>query len=64
MCVNDSLSGKVELFSEIKGIPDGGLTVRRLRVELFEKPVPDMAWIAEIKILGELPWLEGEGRKV
>ena len=64
MSMINSIIGKVKLLTDIKGMPDGGLTVSNIRVELFQESTPDSAWIAEISVLGELPWYEGEDRKV
>ena len=64
MSETESIIGIVKLQPKVKGMPEGGLTVPKLRVELFEKLTPDSAWIAELKILGGLPWHEGEERKV
>ena len=62
--MEDSISGEVKLFRVVKGMPEGGLNTKKLRVELVEKSNPKSAWIAEINILGKLPWFEGEKRKV
>lgn len=56
--------GTVFLVPEAKSVPEGGLGATRLRVELVEKVKPNSAWIAELKVLGELPWYRGEDRKV
>jgi hypothetical protein len=58
------LIGNVTLSGEIACIPTGGLTSRKLRVELSEEKKPDSAWISELEVLGDLPWREGEARKV
>lgn len=60
----ESIIGIVKLKTNIRGMPEGGITVPKLRVELFEELTPDSAWIAELKILDELPWHEGEVRRV
>ncbi len=64
MSSNSSISGKVKLRHEISVIPDEGLAVSRLRVELVAEKKPDEAWIAELNVLGDLPWHKGEERKV
>lgn len=56
--------GNVKLRFGINGMPDGGLSGLKLRVELFEEAKPNSAWISELKVLGDLPWSEGEERKV
>ena len=62
--MQDLLIGYVTLSGEIECVPTGGLTSRKLRVELSEKKNPDSAWISELEVLGDLPWREGESRKV
>jgi len=60
----DAILGKVKLRNIIENIPKGGLTVSRHRVELAEKEKPNLGWIAELTVLGHLPWHEGEERNV
>ncbi len=64
MSDNNSIIGSAKLRPEINGMPDGGLPGPKLRVELFEEAKPDSAWISELRILGDLPWHEGEERKI
>jgi len=64
MSDRSQIIGKVKLRPEINGMPDGGLPGPKLRVELFEDAKPDLAWISELNVLGDLPWHEGEERKV
>lgn len=64
MSSNSSIVGKVKLRPEGSVIPDEGLAVSRLRVELVAEEKPNKAWIAELNVLGDLPWLKGEERKV
>ncbi|MFT0137368.1 hypothetical protein ACEK07_04895 [Alcanivoracaceae bacterium MT1] len=59
-----ALLGKVKLRKNVASIPKDGLAVSRHRVELVEKEKPDLGWIAELTVLGRLPWYEGEERKV
>ena len=58
------ITGKAKLLTEINGMPKGGFTVPRHRVELFEDGKSDAAWISELEVLGDLPWHKGEERKV
>ena len=62
--MQDVLIGNVTLSGEIECMPTGGLTSRKLRVELSEEKKPDSAWISELEVLGDLPWREGESRRV
>lgn len=55
---------RVNLRPNSDTIPKEGLAVRRLRVELSEVGKTESAWIAEINVLGILPWLRGEEREV
>lgn len=64
MTVNKKILAKVKLLSEVNVIPNEGLRVYRLRVELSEEKKPGSAWIAELNVLGDLPWRKGEERKV
>jgi len=61
---SNSIIGKVKLMPEVNAIADEGLAVPRLRVELVEEEKPDLAWIAELHVLGDLPWHKGEERRV
>lgn len=45
-------------------MPADGVTLSKLRVELYESITPECAWIAEVNVLGELPWHGGESRQV
>lgn len=58
------IRGSVRLKTNQSGFPPDGLTVSALRVELVEPEKPFDAWISELIILGDLPWLEGETRDV
>ena len=58
--MQDALIGKVTLSNEIESMPTGGLTSRKLRVELSDEAKPDSAWISELEVLGDLPWCESE----
>lgn len=60
----ESIIGVFKLNSNIKGMPEGGITVSKIRVELFEESSPNLAWIAELKILSKLPLYEGSVCKV
>lgn len=62
MTTENPLVVKIKLRPKINAIPDDGLTVSRLRVELAIEEKPDEAWIAEINVLGDLPWRTGEER--
>ncbi len=64
MSINNLIKGKIKLRSEVSVIPDEGLAVSQLRVELVEEEKPDSAWIAELNVLGNLPWHKGEERQV
>lgn len=64
MSARSLIIGKVKLRPKINGMPDGGLIGPRLRVELSEEVKPDSAWIAELNVIGDLPWHEGEERQV
>lgn len=61
---SNPIFGKVKLLSDLQGMPNGGLTVPKIRVELFKKSTPDLAWISELDVLGSLPWKEDEERRV
>lgn len=61
---SNSIFGEVKLLTGLQGMPNDGLTVSKIRVELFEEKLPDSAWISELVVLGELPWREGEERRV
>ncbi len=64
MNTNNPIVGKVKLQLDSGAIPTDGLTVLRHRVELVEKLKPDLGWISELIVLGDLPWHEGEERRV
>lgn len=64
MTSSNPLIGCVKLQDKISNMPKGGLTIPRHRVELYEEVKPDSAWMAELNVLGELPWCEGEERRV
>lgn len=64
MTSSNPLIGSVKLQDEISNMPKSGLTIPRHRVELYEEVKPDLAWMAELNVLGELPWREGEERQV
>ena len=64
MSLNKTIYGEVRLLNEVNGMPEVGFTTPRHRVELFEEVNPAAAWITEIIVLGDLPWREGEGRRV
>ncbi len=64
MTISNLILARVRLRSEVNVIPDKGLTVSRIRVELAEKKKSGAAWIAELNIIGDLPWLKGEERQV
>lgn len=64
MSTSNPIIAKVKIRSEVNVIPDGGITVSRLRVELAEEEKPDSAWIAELNVLGDLPWHKGEERQI
>ena len=59
-----SIFGKAKLFSNLQGMPNGGLSVPKMRVELFEENTPKSAWISELNVLGSLPWQKNEERRV
>ena len=63
MSISSPIMARVKLRSKVNTIPDGGLTVPRLRVELVEEEKPE-AWIAELNVQGDLPWCNGEERQV
>lgn len=56
--------GTVRLSPEVVCIPDDGLSVSKLRVEISEQDKSSSAWIAELNVLGDLPWLKGEEREI
>lgn len=64
MSSSNPILGKAKLFADLQGMPSDGLTVPKMRVELFESDTPDAAWISELGVLGSLPWREGEERSV
>ena len=64
MSSNDPIYGKATLYAGLQDMPNGGLTQRILRAELFEENSPDSAWISELNLLGSLPWREEEERSV
>lgn len=62
--MKDLLIGDVTLHPRIERFPIGGLTSRKLRVELSEEHMSDSAWISELEVQGDLPWYEEETRRV
>lgn len=64
MTNRDMILAQVNLSDEVNVIPSGGITVPTLRVDLVDEKSPREAWIAEISILGDLPWFKGEKRQV
>ena len=55
------IQATVKLSPRVVQIPDGGLSSPLLRAEVSEVNQPD-SWIAEIKVIGDLPWRPGEER--
>jgi len=60
----ESIFGRVLLAPEVICIPDNGLEVSKLRVEISEPDELSSSWIAELNVLGDLPWLKGEEREI
>lgn len=60
----ETLLANVRLRTHSDVVPEAGLTVARLRVELSDQQKKVGAWMAEIKVDGELPWRWGEERRV
>jgi hypothetical protein len=58
------LDARICLRSQSRAVPDAGLSVSPLRVELMEEGKPGVTWIAEIRVVGDLPWFKGEERCV
>ena len=64
MSDEDSIFGVVKLRGAARAIPKGGLTALKHRIELAEKKKPDLGWMAELTVLGSLPWGVGGERQV
>lgn len=64
MSSSNAIFGTAKLFSGLQGMPCDGLTVPKMRVELYEESTPDSAWVSELNVIGPLPWKEDEERKV
>lgn len=62
--MSSPIVAKVKLGSGASAIPAAGLSTPRLRVELAETEKQNSAWIAELIVLGDLPWHKGEERYV
>ena len=60
----NSVRGRALLNRSSKIIPPDGLSYPLMRVELAKINTPDIAWMGEIEVLGELPWHRGEERAV
>lgn len=60
----NALSARVRLREGAEVVPKAGLTQPKLRVELRTSEEGSSAWIAELKITGDLPWHRGEDREV
>lgn len=52
------------LASEVVCIPNDGLEFPKLRVEASEPDEPSSAWIAELNVLSDLPWLKAGEREI
>ena len=63
MSQKEVMIGEVSLYDKVDVIPNEGLNLQKVRVELCKKGKEE-GWITELQILGDLPWLEGEKRKV
>ncbi|BBM03557.1 hypothetical protein [Microbulbifer sp. GL-2] len=64
MSNHNSIIGTLRLNTETNIIPADGLMVSRHRVELLEEGKSDLSWMAELNVLGDLPWFKGEERQV
>jgi len=64
MSSNSPILATVSLSFTAEPIPLEGLKVSPLRVELAGNNGGDAAWIAELTVLGDLPWCKGEKREV
>lgn len=64
MTMGMRILGKMSLARDASAVPTGGLTVSPLRVEISPASDPASAWIAELGVLGDLPWKRGEERQV
>ncbi len=64
MSTNNTLLAQATLKSEVGVIPEEGLAVAKLRIEIADEKKLDSFWIAELNNLGALPWFKGEMRKV
>lgn len=58
------MRASVQLLSDSKAIPVGGLSAQSHRVELAMVGEPNERWIAVLNVLGDLPWFRGECRDV
>lgn len=58
------LTGNITLSKDIENMPIGGLTSRKLRVELLDENKSDSGWISELEIVGDLPWCKEQSRQV
>jgi hypothetical protein len=57
------LNGIATLDVDAPGVPDGGVSRDRHRVEVQRESCTE-SWIAEITVKGDLPWRRGESRPV
>jgi|GEM_PF-3630880 len=64
MTSDEPIVGTMHLSPDAPGVPDGGLTVASIRVEVSADGHASGEWIAELVVQGELPWHKGEKRKV
>ena len=60
----EPLLGEYELDDTARGIPESGISVPKLRVELAVSELPDEAWFSELTILDRLPVFGGDTVKV
>lgn len=56
--------GRMRLYEHASAIPSCGLRSHLLRVELAAETRPSEPWIAEVQVMGALPWLPGQERRV
>ncbi len=56
--------GTAMLLEDLNHFPIDGITVQKLRVEVFAETKPEQAWIAEIIRHSPSPWMMGSQEQV
>lgn len=64
MTTSKPILGTMSLALDASGVPDDGLAISSLRVEISAAADSSPGWIAELIVQGELPWKRGEDRLV